>query len=118
MGRRRNRNYRKHTRTSPAPALVALGLLAVLGLAFGWLWLNTRCDLLAGRIKELEQQKNVLRRRVVSEELNWSNLTTYENMMKLLKQHGIEMDWPRERQIVRIRRAPNSGASDPAVARN
>lgn len=118
MARRRNRNYRKNARTTPVPGAVAVCLLAVLSISFAWLWLSNRCDYLGTRIKDLEQQKTVLRRRVVNEEFKWSSLTTYENMMKLLKQHNLEMDWPRERQIVRIRRANGDGSAESAFARN
>ena len=118
MARRRNRNYRKKARTSPVSGPLVLSLLVIMGLAFGWLWLNNRCELLGTRIKELEQEKAALRRRVANEQFKWSSLTTYESMMKLLKEHGIEMDWPRERQIVRIRRAAGEDDPETAFARN
>ncbi len=118
MARRRNRNYRKNARATPVPGAVAVCLLAVLALSFAWLWLNNRCEYLGSRIRELEQQKTVLRRRVANEEFKWSSLTTYESMMKLLKQHHLDMDWPRERQIVRIRRAHADSAAAEAFARN
>jgi hypothetical protein len=119
MARRRKRNYRKNARTSPVPGGIAVFLVLAVGLALGWLWLDNRCDQLGMRLKELEQEKAALRRRVTNEEFKWSSLTTYESMMKLLKQHGIEMDWPRERQIVRIRRAAGAAQeSDTFFARN
>ncbi|HMP76056.1 MAG TPA: hypothetical protein PKE12_07165 [Kiritimatiellia bacterium] len=118
MARRRNRNYRKKARTAPISGPLVLVLISAMGLAFGWLWLNNRCELLGTRIKELEQERTALRRRVANEEFKWSSLTTYESMMKLLKEHRIEMDWPRERQIVRIRRAAGDEGAETSFARN
>lgn len=118
MARRRNRNYRKNARSSPLPGPLLLVVFVVGGLAFGWLWLNNRCDHLATRIKALEQEKVALRRRVTNEEFKWSSLTTYENMMKLLKEHRIEMNWPSERQIVRVRRMPGPAEAESSFARS
>lgn len=99
-------------------SVLVVCLLALFLSAFGWLWLNNQCELGSARIKELEQQKIALRQRVANEEFKWSNMTTYENMMKLLKGHNVEMGWPQERQIVRIRRASGELASDTGFARN
>lgn len=111
---RRNRNYRKRARSGRAPGVLWLTVFTAAAMGFAWLWLTNRCEALATRIRELEQQKLALRRQVAAEEFKWSTLTTYENMMKLLRQHGIEMDWPSERQIVRVRR---SGAGSTQMAR-
>lgn len=116
MSRRRNRNFRKRARANPASRALLVLVLGALGAGFTWLWLQNRCEHLSARIKALEQEKAALRRRIVNEEFKWSSLTTYENMMKLLREHGIEMNWPSERQIVRVRRAAGSG-DDSALAR-
>jgi hypothetical protein len=118
MLRRRHRNYRKRARSSPLPGALLLVVFAAGLLGFGWLWLHNRCELLAARIKDLEQEKIALRRRVTNEEFKWSSLTTYENMMKLLRVHRIEMNWPSERQIVRVRRAAGAGDAEAGLARN
>ncbi len=118
MARRRNRNYRKNARSSSLPGVVLLVVFAAGCLGFGWLWLHNRCELLAARIKDLEQEKTALRRRVTNEEFKWSSLTTYENMMKLLREHRIEMNWPNERQIVRVRRAAGAADAETGFVRN
>jgi len=118
MARRRKRNYRKHARTSPVRGVLALSIVTVAGLAFGWLWLSNRCDLLSAQIKDLERQKVAVHQRVVNEEFKWSNQITYENMVKLLKEHKLEMEWPRERQIVRIQRASAERVQETGYVRN
>jgi hypothetical protein len=116
--RRRYRNYRKRARSSPLPGALLLVVFTAGLLGFSWLWLHNRCELIASRIKELEQEKIALRRRVMNEEFKWSSLTTYENMMKLLREHRIEMNWPSERQIVRVRRAAVASDAEASLARN
>ncbi len=118
MARRRKRNYRKHARTSPVRGSLVLSVVIVAGLALGWLWLSNACDALSARIKDLEQEKLAVHQRVVNEEFKWSNQIGYENMTKLLKRHQLEMDWPRERQIVRIQRAPADRVENTGYVRN
>ncbi|MCS6771133.1 MAG: hypothetical protein NZ740_03815 [Kiritimatiellae bacterium] len=114
---RKRRNFRKRARGARAPRLLLTAVFLAIGLGFLWLWIHTQCERLSQQIRALEQEKTALRRRIVNEEFRWSSLTTYENMMKLLKEHGIEMNWPTERQIVRVRRAASSEDGS-ALARN
>lgn len=121
MARRRNRNYRKNVRGKVFPVVWAVVLLGAMSVALGYIWLSTLCDGLGRRIKDLEQAKVAVHRRVVNEEFKWSRLTTYENMMKVLEKHHVAMDWPREASMVRMRRpeaASDRARGDGALARN
>jgi hypothetical protein len=104
MARNRNRNYRKNVRTRLLPAWLAVAVVVAAGLGFTYLWLGTRCDAIGQRIKKLEQEKIAVRRLVVNEEYKWSNLTTFENISRLLKKHNLQMDWPKQTDVVRVRR--------------
>lgn len=104
MARNRNRNYRKQVKARLLPGWLVVLVVAAAGLGFGYLWLGTRCDALGRRIKELEKQRVEVRRQVVNEEFKWSNLTTFENITRLLKKHNLEMDWPKQNDVVRLRR--------------
>lgn len=117
MARNRRRNYRKNVSHRVFPGWLAVVLVTVGGLALSYLWLDGRCDALGRRIKSLEQQKIALQRQVATEEYKWSNLTTFENMAKLLKQHGLQMEWPKEKSVVRVRR-PEAVALDAKAARD
>jgi hypothetical protein len=86
------------------PTVLAGILLMATGTALGYLWLCGRCEDLGRRIKALEQQKVALERRVVNEEYKWSNMTSPQNMEKLLQAHKLEMVWPSEKNVVRIHR--------------
>lgn len=120
MARRRRKNYRKRSRTRPAPARnITLVLIALTAFAaFGWLWLANRSDLTSARIKQLEQQKAQLSRQVANEESRWGILISYENISKLLKAHGLQMDWPKEAQIVRVQRTASGNANGDSLVRN
>lgn len=120
MARRSRKNYRKRTNTRPSPARNITLLIIAIGAfgAFGYLWLNTRCDATSAQIKQLERQKADLTRLVANEQAKWSNLVSYENVMKLLKTHGVQMDWPTEAQIVRVQRSSAGRGQDSSLARN
>jgi hypothetical protein len=111
----RNQNRQKSEKTKVFPAPLALILTAVASLALGHLWLTDRCDQLGRRIKELEQQKAQLKKQVEVEELNWSAMTTYEKMEEHLRRHNLVMDWPAEKNIVRLHRGEARNAA-PALA--
>lgn len=117
MARNRNRNYRKNVKTRLLPGWLVVVVVAAAGLGFSYLWLGARCDALGRRIKDLEKKKVEVRRLVVNEEFKWSNLTTFENITRLLKKHNLEMDWPKQNDVVRLRRpgANLAQADEPAT---
>lgn len=104
MARNRNRNLRKRVTVPVFPGWMAVVLLSIGSMAFAYLWLNSRSEAIGRRIKELEQKKVAVQRRVAVEEAKWSNLTTAENMARLLRKHNLEMEWPKEPSIIRVRR--------------
>ena len=123
MARNRNRNYRKNVKTRLLPGWLVVVVVAAAGMGFSYLWLGARCDALGRRIKELEKQKVAVRRLVVNEEFKWSNLTTFENITRLLKKHNLDMDWPKQNDVVRLRRpgtaiALSETPEDSALAQN
>ncbi|MFH0909032.1 MAG: hypothetical protein V1929_09740 [bacterium] len=107
----RNRLRKKNSSETAFLWILAVVLLGATTLALSYLWLCSGCDDLGRRLKHLEQQKLALQRRIVNEEYKWSNMTSPQNMEKLLQRHGLVMTWPSEKSIVRIRR---SAAEDPS----
>ena len=117
MARNRNRNYRKQVRTRLLPGWLVMIVVGAACFGFTYLWLGARCDALGRRIKTLEKDRVEARRQVVHEEFKWSNLTTFENITRLLKKHQLEMEWPKQADVVRLRR-PERSPEDPAMASN
>ena len=110
----RNRNYRKNVKARLLPGWLVVLLVCAAGLGFAYLWLGARCDALGRTIKNLEKERVAVRRQVVHEEFKWSNLTTLENINRLLKKHNLEMDWPRQNDVVRLRPAVTARVADEA----
>ncbi len=86
------------------PKSLALVLLCVCSAAVSYLWLTGRCDDLGMSIKRLERERDDLQRKIVTEESKWSNMTSPQNMQRLIESHGLTMTWPSEKFIIRIRR--------------
>ena len=110
----RNRLKKKNNSESVFPSILALVLLGATALALGYLWICGRCDDLGRRLKDLEQQRLAMQRRIVNEEYKWSNMTSPQNMEKLLQVHGLAMTWPTEKSVVRIHRSSTDDASAPS----
>lgn len=98
--RTKNRPKARARAVFPAPLALVLGLVAVLSVTY--LWLCGRCDQLGQEIKRKERALVELRRHVVNEEYKWSNLTSPQNMQRLLQAHQLVMTWPSERDVVRL----------------
>lgn len=81
-----------------------MGILIAFGtVAFVYLWLLGQCDALGMQIRQLEDQKAEIRKRVVNEEYRLANMKTPENIDRLLKQFGISMGLPEPGQVVVVR---------------
>ncbi|MCB1069771.1 MAG: hypothetical protein KDL31_05405 [Kiritimatiellae bacterium] len=109
MTRKRSRNRVKtRTRKTMAvkvfPGAFASLLLLATVLSLGYLWLGSRCDNLGRQISSLEKQLDQKQREVLNEKFKWSNMTSTLQIEKLLQKHGIEMTWPSEESVVRLRR--------------
>jgi len=98
----RKRNRRKNVRSNVVPVPLAVVLLGAVVFALGYLWLGGRCEALGREIKASEKRKLELQRQTAVEESKWSNLTTPQNMERLLQTHRLAMTWPSEKSIVRI----------------
>ena len=97
-------NRRKNRREAFLPAPLALALALGGLLALSYLWLGGRCEALGRRIKQLEEQKDDLHRRVLAEQVKWSNAKSPSQIEQLLQRHRLVMSWPDEARVIRIRR--------------
>ncbi|HMP89817.1 MAG TPA: hypothetical protein PJ991_06430 [Kiritimatiellia bacterium] len=111
MARRRKKNkLRVQTRKTGIkgifPGTLFGVLLALMLFSFSYLYICGRCDDLGKKINQLEKKRDELRREIVNEEFKWSNMTSPKNMEALLKKHQLNMIWPSEDSVVRLRRNP------------
>ena len=99
----RNRKNRHEGRRAVYWGIPLVAFLAALGLAY--LHMINACDNVGREIKRLENERAEIRKRVANEELNWGMASSIRNVEGLMSKHGIEMTWPEERQIIRLRAA-------------
>lgn len=104
MRRRKRQNRKTIQEGSPFPVSLALILVAVTGLAFGYLWLRDQCDTTGRRLQDLESRRDDLRRQILREESKWSNLKSPKNLERLMAQFGLVMAYPAEQFTKRIAR--------------
>jgi hypothetical protein len=107
----RNKFRKKQVRGRVFPAPLAGVLLMAATMSLSYLWLRGRCESLGTQIKELEGQRTELRKRVANEEFKWANMTSPQNMERLLQAHNLVMKYPDERNIVRVRRTATEEAA-------
>ena len=98
-----NRNRRNHAKGGGTTMVrgVAVGA-AVLALVLAYLGVSNSCDDLGRQIKQAEQEKAELRKQVMAEEQNWAQARSVRNMEKLMKQFQLSMDFPQEKDIIRL----------------
>lgn len=116
MIRRRKKNRKLDERGFRVPPVVyVLGVLLAVG-AFVMLHLNMRCDKVGTQIKDLERRHADLEKSLLNEQYKWANLTDPRRIEALLQQYQINMTWPEERNIVRLRGRGNPLAIQKVVA--
>ena len=99
----RNRYRRAMVRSRVLPGALTLTLIAAAVLCLSYLWLRNQCELLGRQIKDLEQTKLTLERRVANEESHWSSMKSAEGVERLLQSHNLAMALPAEKDVVRLR---------------
>ena len=99
---RKKKNMKKQQARVPFPVLLAnvLVLVAVLGLSY--MWLCSRCDALGRDIKVKEQELNVARKGLVSEQDRWSTITSPQNLRDAIRRHQLNMKMPEGQQVVKV----------------
>jgi hypothetical protein len=104
MRRRRKQNRKTIQEGSPFPVSLALILVLVTGLAFGFLWLRDQCDTLGRRLQGLEARRVEVERQYLREESKWSNLKSPQNLERLMAHFHLTMVWPGEQYTKRLPR--------------
>ncbi|MGA0332537.1 MAG: hypothetical protein ACO3N7_06260 [Kiritimatiellia bacterium] len=85
------------------PATLSLLGVLLFAIALFFVLFSSRTEALARQIKIEEQALEDLKRKVAGEEVRWNGLIGPRNLSLALKNHGLEMNWPRPNQVVHIR---------------
>ena len=98
-----NKNRRNHAKGGSTAMVrgVVLGVLSLL-LVLLYLGISNNCEALGRQIKLAEQEKAELLKQVATEEQNWAQARSFRNMELLMAQYGIQMEWPQEKDIIRL----------------
>lgn len=100
MARRKKNRKKVDGFSFPVPFASLAVIVSVFALAY--LWLGSRCEMLGREIKKEEAKKEILVKRYLNEEYKWSRMKSPRNLERVLKEHNVEMRWPRRDQIVRL----------------
>ena len=104
--RRKTTRKRKQTKKQqvqvPFPVVLAnvLVMVAVLGLSY--MWLCSRCHALGKEIKVKERELRDANKRLANEQDRWTTITSFNNLERAIKKHGLNMSMPDESRVVKI----------------
>jgi hypothetical protein len=98
MFARRNRKKRLNTLVPSWSFGGVLFFVVVLGAVY--VGMCHSCDKLGREIKVLELERIDLNKKHVSAEFRWASLKSPQGLEAALAAHQIQMDWPRQNQIV------------------
>ncbi len=73
-------------------------------LALGYVWLGCQCEALGDEIKMIEARGLELNKKFLNAEYRWVRTKSPQSLEIALQRHGLNMDWPRAGQIVRLER--------------
>ena len=73
-------------------------------LALGYVWLGCQCEALGDEIAGIEARGTELNKKLLNAEYRWVRTKSPQSLEIALQRHGLEMDWPRANQVVRLER--------------
>ncbi len=98
----RKRNQKKtlqaHALSGPGAFLVVVG-----SLLLGYVVMVSRSQAMGHELSALEKQRDALVKEYQQEQFKWTRMKSPENLERALREHGLSMQWPSSRQIVRLR---------------
>lgn len=113
MARKNTRKRRKQQLNGFIFPLPFAGVVVMASaLALGYVWLGCQCEALGDEIKTLEAESVELNKKQLTAEYHWVRTKSPRSMEIALQRHGINMDWPRAGQVVRLERGSISRGPD------
>lgn len=107
MARKNSRKKRKKQQQINGfafPVPFAGIVVVAAALALGYVWLGCQCEALGDEIKVVELERADLNKKYLNAEYRWVRTKSPRSMEIALQRHGLDMDWPRAGQIVRLKR--------------
>jgi hypothetical protein len=101
---RKKRKKRQQVNGFAFPVPFAGIVVVAAALALGYVWLGCQCEALGDEIKVVESARVELNTKYLNAEYRWVRTKSPRSMEIALQRHGLDMDWPRVGQIVRLKR--------------
>ena len=86
----------------PFPTILVCVLTLSVVIGAGYMSINIRCSGLGKQIKLQEHALVEAQKRLMVEQDKWSSRTAPINLERALAYHGLKMEMPQSRQVVRI----------------
>ncbi|MFL2860259.1 MAG: hypothetical protein ACJZ85_01815 [Pontiellaceae bacterium] len=100
--KRTNQNRRRQEVRVPFPTILVGVLTLSVVIGAGYMSINIRCSGLGKQIKLQELALIETQKRLMVEQDKWSSRTAPINLERALAHHGLKMEMPESRQVMRI----------------
>ena len=107
---RRNKRIKKRSRFATSSMGIASLIVSVFIMLMIFFAMNTKCSAITREIDQKEKELQRLESELTREKTRWDEMKVPEHLKKALTRFGLEMDVPREDQLVRM---SNAGAPVP-----
>ena len=99
---RRNRRIKKHSRFATSSMGVASLIVSAFIMMMIFFVMNSKCSAITSEIGKKEKELQSLEAELTSEKTRWDEMKVPERLKTALTRFGLEMDVPREDQLVRM----------------
>jgi hypothetical protein len=99
---RKNRKKQSQGFAFPIPLTIFLVMTTVFSMCY--LLMTANIEASGVTIQQLERQREESRQRLLREQAKWNSQRSLANVLAAVERHNLQMTWPREEQIVRLRR--------------
>lgn len=96
------RNRKRHVRIDNMSRLFVCWIMAVVGVALIYWFMDSKCKQLNQEIRKYELKYDGLENARAREALRWDEKKTPEKLEHALLQNGLAMDYPKASQVVRL----------------
>ena len=114
---RRNKRIKKRSRFATSSMGVASLIVSAFIMMMIYFAMNSRCSAITREIGLKEKELDGLKSELAREKTRWDEMKTHDRLNTALTRFGLEMDVPREDQLVRMDGAGNPVPGQLALAR-